>query len=305
MEKRYPRTILATACIPWDESYHFDESVFRQQVALLTGGGIRSVYLFGTAGEGYAMNRELYVKIVEAFLDEMKKTPGSMPMVGIISLSMPEVIERIEIGLAMGARDFQISFPSWGALTPEEGMRYILSICNRFPQARFMHYNNSGRSKTRLRMKHYIELAKGAPNIVAVKNTALSLEDLQAFHGEEIPIRFFNLELAYGYASMMSESALLISYCNLSFKKAWEYFNAGVNKDYEAIVRIHREIGVAQEICAATTPQDKIDGSYDKLFVKAQLPQFSQRLLPPYEGVSDADFDRFIGLIRERLPQWR
>ena len=305
MTKRYPRTMLATACVPWDENFNFDEGAFRDQVALLTGGGIRSIYLFGTAGEGYAVSREQFIEITAAFADEMGKTPGTMPMAGIISQSMSEVMERINIGLGMGVSDFQISFPSWGAVTVDEGMRYLRTICERFPNARFMHYNNGFRSKTRLAMEHYKKLAEDVENIVAVKSTGVGLYDLQDFHSEEIPIQFFNLELAYGYASMMSETALLISYCNLSFKKAWEYFHAGVNRDYEAIVNIHREIGIAEQILNKTLPGGKMDGSYDKLFVKAHLPHFSQRLHPPYEGVSDGEYEVFISEIREKLPEWR
>jgi len=304
MEKLYPRTIMATACIPWDEGLSFDEPLFRKQVEFLTSGGVRCIYLFGTAGEGYAMSRELYRDIVAVFLDEMKKTSGSMPMVGVISLSMPEIIERIELGIEMGASDFQISFPSWGAVTPDEGMRFIKTICNRFPGARFMHYNNSLRSKTRLVMKHYIELSNETENLVAVKNPGMGLFDINEFHSVELPIRFFNLEIAYGYASMFSEAALLISYCNLSLAKAWEYFNAGVDKDFETILRLHREIYAVHNVFTATLPQGKIDGSYDKLFVKANMPEFPQRLLPPYEGVADADFEAFNKAFRAALPEW-
>ena len=304
MEKRYPRTILATACVPWGDEFNFEEGIFRKQVSLMLANGIRCIYLFGTAGEGYAVSRGLYRDIVIAFLDEMKKTEGAAPMVGVISLSMPEVIERIELGMELGATDFQISFPSWGAVTPEEGMKFILSLCKRFPDARFMHYNNYIRSKTRLEMKHYVELSKEAENLVAVKNPSMGIYDLTEFHGEELPIRFFNLEMAYGYASMFSEAGFLMSYCNLSFAKAWEYFNAGVSRDFEAIVRLHREIGMLIKINNATLPGGKLDGSYDKLFVKAHIPEFPQRLLPPYEGVSDEDFERFIAEVRAQLPGW-
>jgi hypothetical protein len=41
-------------------------------------------------------------------------------MIGIISLSLPTIIERIERAQAMGARRFQLSLPSWGALRDSE-----------------------------------------------------------------------------------------------------------------------------------------------------------------------------------------
>jgi hypothetical protein len=33
--KRFPRVILATACVPWDEQYRFDEPLFRSQIRTL------------------------------------------------------------------------------------------------------------------------------------------------------------------------------------------------------------------------------------------------------------------------------
>jgi hypothetical protein len=45
-------------------------------------------------------------------------------MLGVISTSLGTVIERIEFGLELGYRQFQISFPSWGTvrlLPPYQG----------------------------------------------------------------------------------------------------------------------------------------------------------------------------------------
>ncbi len=106
MNKRYPRTIMATACAAWDKDFNFDEASFRKQIKMLTDSGIKCIYLFGTAGEGYAVNREQYQTIVTAFMDQMKGVSGALPMVGIISLSMAEVIERVDLGLKLGVRDF-------------------------------------------------------------------------------------------------------------------------------------------------------------------------------------------------------
>ena len=304
MEKRYPRTVMATACVPWDASWRFDESMFRKGVRLLLDNRIRSIYLFGTAGEGYAVNREQYMEIVVAFVDEMKKVPDSMPMVGVISLSMSEIIERIELGMKLGVRDFQISFPSWGAVSAEEGVTFIKDVCTRFPAARFMHYNNGFRSKTRLAIEEYIRLAEDVPNLVAVKNPGPGISELHDFHSVELPIRFYNLEFAYGYASMFSEPGLLISYCNLHHGKAWEYFDAGIRRDFEKIIAFHGEFQILQNAVLSAAGTGKMDGSYDKLFVRAKIEGFSQRLLPPYEGCGEEVFESFAAAVRERLPQW-
>ena len=53
MEKRFPRLLLCAACIPWTEDYQLDVPLFRKGVRLLCENGAGSIYLFGTAGEGY------------------------------------------------------------------------------------------------------------------------------------------------------------------------------------------------------------------------------------------------------------
>src|SRR5205823_936299 len=54
VEPRYPRVVLASVCIPWSEHGQILEDVFREQVALHLKAGVKHIYVFGTAGEGYA-----------------------------------------------------------------------------------------------------------------------------------------------------------------------------------------------------------------------------------------------------------
>ena len=304
MEKRYPRTIMATACAAWDKNLKFDEISFRKQVSLLTGAGIKSIYLFGTAGEGYAVNRGQYQEIVTVFLDQMKDVPGAMPMVGVISLSMSEVIERIELGLKLGARDFQISFPSWGAVTVDEGIGFLREVCGRFPQAHFMHYNNGPRSRTKLRFADYKRICEEIPNIVAVKNPASDIPELHELYSEELPLEIFVLELGYGYASMFADCSILISMLNLDLNHAWGYFNAGKNRDYAEIMRYHNEFMIIRKELFANIPPGMMDGAYDKSFVKSHIPEFPLRLLPPYNSPADSQYEAFISAVRAKLPRW-
>ena len=62
-------------------------------------------------------------------------------MVGVISLSLPTIIGRIERAHAMGARRFQLSLPSWGSLNDAEVATFFRETCARFPDVEFLHYN--------------------------------------------------------------------------------------------------------------------------------------------------------------------
>jgi dihydrodipicolinate synthase/N-acetylneuraminate lyase len=117
--KRFPSGILATCCIPWDSDWQFAESIFRRAVRKTLAHGTRHIYVFGTAGEGYAVTGGQFDHIVATFVDEMRKG-GAEPMVGVIGLSLGTVLERIRRSRDHGVRQFQFSLPSWGALSDVE-----------------------------------------------------------------------------------------------------------------------------------------------------------------------------------------
>src|SRR6185436_2188682 len=112
--KRFPSCILSTCCIPWDDRDQFAERIFRAQVRAALAG-TQHLYVFGTAGEGYAVTDRQFDQVVAAFTDEMRQA-GAEPMVGVIHLSLGTILERIERCRDAGVRQFQISLPSWGAL---------------------------------------------------------------------------------------------------------------------------------------------------------------------------------------------
>src|SRR5436853_5759474 len=116
---RYKQTILGTCCVPWNENGTLAESIFRTSIRSLITGGIPDLYIFGTAGEGYAVTDSQFDRITRVFVEEMQ-TRGAEPMVGALSLSLPTILERIERAGKMGVRQFQISVPSWGGLSDKE-----------------------------------------------------------------------------------------------------------------------------------------------------------------------------------------
>ena len=117
--KRYPACILAACCVPWKEDGTLAEEIFRREIRNLLTNLTRDIYLFGTAGEGYAVTDKQFDQIVRIFREETKQS-DVRGMVGIISLSLSTMIERIERAREIGIRQFQISLPSWGALSDGE-----------------------------------------------------------------------------------------------------------------------------------------------------------------------------------------
>ena len=305
MEKRFPKLQLCAACVPWTEDFQLDTALFRKGVRLLCEEGAGSIYLFGTAGEGYAVDNAQYLQIVSEFMDEMKAYPNVIPMVGVISMSMTEAMERIRLAGELGVRYFQISFPNWGAVSNEEALIFFKTVCGAFPEYRFMHYNNALRSRKRLSPKDYKRLVAEIPNLVAVKFIAPSFNEIHEFSRLDLPIRVFFLEYAYGYGSMVyPEFGYLASITNCSYPIMRAYYEAGEKQDWATILKIHNDFPVVYDALFSNCPGDKIDSSYDKLFLQFTIPEFPSRILPPYVGCPDAQVEGFKAAMREKLPHW-
>lgn len=301
--KRYRACVLATCCVPWDEDFGFAESIFRRQVRHLISSGIRDLYVFGTAGEGYAVTEAQFDGITAAFLDETRGD-GVQSMVGLISLSLPAVIERIERARDMGARRFQLSLPAWGMLRDAEMEVFFDETCGRFPDCEFLHYNlpRTGRIVTG---SEYGRLAGRHPNLVATKNSTSDEDRLRSLFADAPQLRHFITELGFTPASRMGECGLLMSVSGTNLALSLRYFEAACRQDSSVVAEIQREAG---EIVAALKrfagPEVHMDGAFDKMFCRIHDPGFPLRLLPPYNSVPVETFERFAALLQTRYPRW-
>src|SRR4051794_10296454 len=101
--KRYPPCIMATCCVPWDDQGRFAEPIFRRGVRSMLKAGTKHLYVFGTAGEGFAVADQQFDQIVTVFADEMRQG-NAEPMVGVINLSLATILDRIERCRGRGVR---------------------------------------------------------------------------------------------------------------------------------------------------------------------------------------------------------
>lgn len=294
--KRYPSAVLAACTVPWDERNQFIEDLFREQVRLLRERLTRHLYIFGTAGEGYAVSDRQFDRIAQVFGEETSDA-DTHPMVGVISLSLMTVIERIERCLDMGLDTFQISLPSWGVLNDGEVDTFFAETCSRFPQARFLHYNLK-RVGRMLTGSEYARLAADYPNLVAVKTGGNDRQQFLDLVQNASDIQCFFTEPGYAMVRDEHECGLLISLASINFQQARRYYAARG----EELAKMSEQIqGIRQNMYAAVAGAGHMDGVYDKLYTKIHLPQFPLRLLPPYAFCDDTVFARF----RDELPaEW-
>ena len=318
VEPRYPRVILASVGIPWSENWEVLEDLFRDEVRAHVDAGIRHLYIFGTAGEGYAVTERQFDQIVDVFVAEMQA--GSRPgaethaMVGVISQSTRTIIERIERAIERGAREFQISFPNWGPLNDREVATFFREVVGRFPDAQFLHYNLQ-RSGRVLAPPEYARLAAEHENFVGAKNGTSSIVTLHDLLTQAPALRQFYTELGFPQGCQSGEPGYLMSLTTMNMPLGVRLFEAGVEGDWETLFRIQAESldileflvgGAGAEVGSSAFPgaTAHMDGAFEKLLAKVHDPRFPLRLLPPYQSTTDEAYEAFLARVRERLPHW-
>jgi dihydrodipicolinate synthase/N-acetylneuraminate lyase len=300
--KRYPACVMGTAVIPWDERGMFLEELFVHQVRELLKG-TRHVYIFGTAGEGYAVTDRQFAGITRVYNDTMR-AEGAEPMVGVVNLSLATIIERIELCRSLGIRRFQISLPSWGALSDGELFVFFREVCGRFRDCEFLHYNLP-RTKRLVTPEEYKRLADEHPNLVATKNTADSMDRLFGLQTQAAVLQHFVSEVGYVYASQLGECGLLASLVTLNWTACQAFFDAGSRGEWKKLLALQAEItGLTQALIACAGSEARIDGAYDKMLWRMHDDRFPLRLLPPYAGVSEEAFQKFAGIVARQYRRW-
>lgn len=287
---RCPQSILVSCEVPWDEKERFIEPVFRKQIRLIRQLGFEHLYIFGTAGEGYAIDTDRFRQIVSVFRDETRDL-AAPPMVGVIALSTVAAIERLSIAHASGFRAFQIALPSWGALNDVELLTFFRDVCGAFPDSSFLHYNLP-RAKRILTGADYRHLVETVPNLVATKNTGGGLQRASDLMTHAPELQHFFGEQNFPHGCLHGECSLLASLAAMAPQATVQFFEVGRSRQIERLFRLqhffhHLLHGVLGDLLS----MDRIDGAYDKVVVRlGGLEEMPLRLLSPYQGFTEEQY---------------
>lgn len=302
-DKRYPQTILATACLPWTQNDEFDRSRFKTEVESLVRQDIRHIYLFGTAGEGYAVTDRQFEQITACFV-ELMAGQNANPIIGLLSLSLPSMLDRLRRAYDLGIRSFLFALPAWGALQDDELFDFMHRLCDPWPDCTFIHYNNI-RAKRLLEIKDYERLADEIPNLVATKYSTADPAVIESLAQSRCPLRFFLTECGFATGSRLADGdfGLLLSIASSNLARAKEFFTAGRMHDADRLQIMQEELD-AMVRTLLDRVGNRIDGAYDKIFCKIRNPDFPLRLLPPYRGSSDEAYKSYLDWLKTDLPDW-
>jgi dihydrodipicolinate synthase/N-acetylneuraminate lyase len=286
---RYPRGILVSCEIPWDERDRLLADIFREQIRNFLALGFRHVYIFGTAGEGYAVDNSRFRQITQIFHEETRGD-NVLPQVGVIGLSTLAIRERIDTAYDLGFRAFQISLPCWGALNDRELLRFFRDVCLAYPDARFLHYNLA-RTKRLLTAADYRIIADEVPNLVATKNTSADVTHTAALMRTVPELQHFFGEASFPTGCLYGECSLLSSFAPLFPARTLELFDHARAGRIEALFQAQKEyLSAVYEVIGPMLRYPLIDGAYDKALARLGGVPMPLRLLSPYEQVPEDAF---------------
>ena len=247
MTARYPRTVLATCCLPWRDDGRLDEPLFRRTVSNLVAAGLPDLYVFGTAGEGHAVSEGDFRRVVTIFAEEMSAA-GGRPMVGVISLSLPTILERIAFAAELRRAHVPVQPAELGAAQRQRDAQLLRRDLRRVSRtSQFLHYNllRTGRL---VRPQEYAELAEAHPNLVATKYGAGDPETVAGL----LQLRARSSATSSPSPASISARRSANAGCSPRSRRAdparaWEYFRAGVEwrpgAPHRALPRTRRHDG--------------------------------------------------------------
>lgn len=301
---RYPQGILVSCEVPWDEQERLMEDVFRREVRMMLELGFKDIYIFGTAGEGHAVDTPRFRQIAEIFYEETRGE-GVRPQVGVIGLSTANIVERIRIAHDIGFRVFQISLPAWGELNDTELLTFFKDVCGSFPDSQFLHYNLL-RAKRLLTGKDYRRIADVVPNLVATKNTGGGAERAHDLMRHAPDLQHFFGEGNFPHGILRGECSILSSFAAMLPRPAKALFEAGQKRDYETMMKLQQWYAdMMHDVLGPLLAQGRMDGAYDKLIVRlAGLEEMPLRLLSPYQGFSEEEYQQAKQIFDAHYRDW-
>lgn len=298
--QRRPPAAMVACLLPWTADFKLDEDAFAQHIDDALRLGFDSLYVLGTAGEGYALSEPLYQQVIRVFADRTLSNE-CRPQVGVIGTSMLQMIDRLALAHDLGFREFQVSLPCWGALEDSELSCFFQTVCSEFPDSGFLHYNLP-RARRVLTGADYRRIADCVPNLVATKNnrTPEETRDLITCVPE---LQHFLLEANYVDGREIGRCSLLCSVGLLFPRLTQRLYAAGSRGDFAEASRISQFLcGFVKELfqqCSRTP----IDSAYDKIYVWLRNPEFPLRLLPPYLGFSEEERSYCRRVYEERYQE--
>ncbi len=161
--------IIPPIVTPVDEQENVDEAALCRVIDHVLAGGVHGVFVMGSNGEFYAMDKENQKKAIET---TVKHVAGRVPVyAGVGAITTRECIELARSAQACGADAITILPPMFIKLNDTELYDHFKAVADAI-SIPVLIYNNPGKTANNISVSLLRRLAQ-IPSIIGVKNTSM------------------------------------------------------------------------------------------------------------------------------------
>lgn len=161
--------IIPPIVTPVDEQENVDEAALCRVIDHVLAGGVHGVFVMGSNGEFYAMDKENQKKAIET---TVKHVAGRVPVyAGVGAITTRECIELARSAQACGADAITILPPMFINLNDTELYDHFKAVAEAI-SIPVLIYNNPGKTANNISVSLLRRLAQ-IPSIIGVKNTSM------------------------------------------------------------------------------------------------------------------------------------
>ena len=172
-----PEGIIIPVITPVDAQGKFNEPVYRQLIDFWADHGIDGVLPFGTTGEFYAFDNEVYRHVLEVTKDAVR---GRMAVyAGANHITTAGAVELAKIAEEVGVDALSVLTPMFVSQTQDELLAYYTTIANA-TSLPIIIYNNKPKTNVTVAPETVRKLAQ-IKNIVGVKDSTGDMTNTEEY----------------------------------------------------------------------------------------------------------------------------
>ena len=172
-----PEGIIIPVITPVDAQGKFNEPVYRQLIDFWADRGIDGVFPFGTTGEFYAFDNEVYRHVLEVTKDAVR---GRMAVyAGANHITTAGAVELAKIAEEVGVDALSVLTPMFVSQTQDDLLAYYTTIANA-TSLPIIIYNNKPKTNVTVAPETVRKLAQ-IKNIVGVKDSTGDMTNTEEY----------------------------------------------------------------------------------------------------------------------------
>lgn len=295
--------IWGTVLLPLNKDDSIDYACLKEDLDYICRSGVDGIYTNGTAGEFFNQSEEEFEAIQQLVAEKCREE--NLPFqIGVSHSSPLTCLERITKTASLKPDAYQVIFPDWLPLVPEEQVAFLKKVAAQAGPVPLVLYN-PGHAKTALQPQDFAKLYSEIPELIGVKVAAKDadwFEKMRA-HSTRLAVFIQGHRLATGFREKVASGSYSNMACfNPAGAAAWYRV---IREDPDEALTIEMLIGRFFEACIFPFAKSGYpDPALDKLLAFAGgWSRMDTRLRWPYRSVGSDEALRVRKQAKKMLPE--